>query len=300
MDNNKSGHIEVSKSCHTDNIDVVEIAPEIPETCDFQALGLLSQIPSEEQKSDNTFTSIVSLPSPSDSSHVLQGKSTLSEVPSSSLAHPTSPTFLHINNIILKQESEKRVLTFVPVHLAVSEQIPNKPLRSRIAYDCCHSLPLLLSSTVASYKMSRQTENDASPCKVQNCETANTQNKFGKSNPVTQSNCQEIECATSVDNIFTEEDHTPCTSVIQDNSRLFGAEVLPQQNRTSDTLLQKVVHLIQEEFAFDGYLENGVEVFDMGMYIFFCILLSLMCKDIVINVFFSLFLFFFLNKVTSF
>lgn len=293
VDHNKSGYIEVSKSCHTGNVEVVEIAPEIPETCDFQAPGHLSQLSSEEQKSDNAFPSIVSLPSPSDSSHILQGKSILSEVPSSSLAHPTSPTFLHINNIILQQDSEKRVLTFVPVHLAVSEQIPNKPLRSGIAYDCCHSLPVLLSSTIASYKMSTQTENDASLCKVQNCETTNTQNKSDKSNPVIQSNCQEIECATNVDNIFTEEEHTPCTSVNQDNSHLFDAEVLPQQNRTSDISLQKVVHLIQEEFAFDGYLENGVEVFDMGMYIFFCILLSLMCKNIVINVFFSLFFGFF-------
>ncbi|KFO90902.1 Protein very KIND, partial [Buceros rhinoceros silvestris] len=206
VDHNKSGYIEVSKSCHTGNIDVVEIAPEIPETCDFQAPSHLSQISSEEQKSDSAFTSIVSLPSPSDSSHILQGN-ILSEVPSSSLARPTSPTFLHINNIILKQDSEKRVLTFVPVHLAVSEQIPNKPLRSGIAYDCCHSLPVLLSK------------------------------------------------------------NTPCTSVNQDNSHLFDAEVLPEQNRTSDILLQKVVHLIQEEFAFDGYLENGVEVFDMGNFI---------------------------------
>uniref|UniRef100_A0A8C9NWF3 Kinase non-catalytic C-lobe domain containing 1 n=1 Tax=Serinus canaria TaxID=9135 RepID=A0A8C9NWF3_SERCA len=38
-------------------------------------------------------------------------------------------------------------------------------------------------------------------------------------------------------------------------------------NTTSDTLLQEVIHLIQEEFAFDGYLENGAEVFDMGNFI---------------------------------
>uniref|UniRef100_A0A8C8APS8 Kinase non-catalytic C-lobe domain containing 1 n=1 Tax=Otus sunia TaxID=257818 RepID=A0A8C8APS8_9STRI len=77
----------------------------------------------------------------------------------------------------------------------------------------------------------------------------------------------EIECATSVDSIFTEQEHTPCTSVKQDYSHVFDVEVLPQQNRTSDALLQEVVHLIQEEFAFDGYLENGVEVFDMGNFI---------------------------------
>uniref|UniRef100_A0A8B9MS30 Kinase non-catalytic C-lobe domain-containing protein 1 n=1 Tax=Accipiter nisus TaxID=211598 RepID=A0A8B9MS30_9AVES len=264
-DYNKSGSIEDSKSYGIEDTDIVETAPQIPE-CDLQVPGHSAQISSEEQKSGNAFTSIVTLPSPSHFSHTLQGRNILSEVPSSSVACPTSPNFLHINNIILKQDSEKRVLTFVPVHLAVSEQIPNKPLRSRIAYDCYHSLPVLLSSTFATYKTNTQTENDASLCKVENRKTVNTQNKFDKSNPV-QTNCQEIECATSVDSIFTEKERTPCTSVNQDNSHLFDVEVLPQQNRTSDTLLQEVVHLIQEEFAFDGYLENGVEIFDMGNFI---------------------------------
>ncbi|XP_009868584.1 PREDICTED: protein very KIND, partial [Apaloderma vittatum] len=266
VDHNQSGYIEDSKSFDTKDTDVVETAPGVPE-CDLQVPGHSSKVPSEEEKSGNTFTSIVTLPSPSDSSHILQVKSILSEVPSSSLACPTSPNFVHINNIILKQDSEKRVLTVVPVHLAVSEQIPNKPLRSRIAYDCYHSLPMLLSSTVASYKTSMQIENDASLCSVQNCETTNTHNKFDKCNPLVQTDCQEIGCATSVDSIFTEQKHPPCSSVNQDSSHLFGVEVLAQQNRMNNALLQEVIHLIQEEFAFDGYLENGVEVFDMGNFI---------------------------------
>ncbi|XP_027527992.1 kinase non-catalytic C-lobe domain-containing protein 1 isoform X2 [Neopelma chrysocephalum] len=264
MDHNSSGYVEDSQRCGIEYTDVVETAPETPK-CDLQVSGHSFQLSSEEQKSVNTFTSSVALPSPSDSSHILQGKSILSEDPSSSLACPTSPNFLHINNIILKQDSEKRVLTFVPVHLAVSEQIQNKPLRSRIAYDCYHSLPVLLSSTIASYKMSMPTE-DASLGNVQRHETTNTQNKFDRRSPVIQTNCQETECATSVDSIFTEQEHTPCTSVNKDNSYFFD-EVLPHQNTTSDALLQKVIHLIQEEFAFDGYLENGVEVFDMSNFI---------------------------------
>ncbi|KAM9232245.1 kinase non-catalytic C-lobe domain-containing protein 1 [Leptosomus discolor] len=266
MDHSKSRCLKDSESLGTEDTDVVETAPEIPE-CGLQVPGHSSQIFSEKRKSGNAFTSIITSPLPSDSSHTLQGKSTLSEVPSSSLACPTSPNFLHINNIILKQDSEKRVLTLVPVHLAVSEQIPNKPLRSRIAYDCSHSLPVLLSSTIASCKISTQTGNDASLCKVQNCEATNTQKKFDKSNTVIQTTGQEIECATSVDNTFTEQEHTLCTSMNQDDSCLSDVEVLPQRNRTSDALLQEVIHLIQEEFAFDGYLENGVEVFDMGNFI---------------------------------
>lgn len=264
MDHNKSGCIKDSKSWRTKNTHIVETAPEIPK-CDLQVPSHSSQRRLEDQKSDDAFHSVVSLPSPSDSLHVLQGKSTWSDVPSSSSACPTSPNFLHINNIILKHDSEKRVLTFVPVHLAVSEQIPNKPLRSRVAYDCYHRLPVLLSNAIASYKMSSQTDNDGSFCQMKNCETANAQNESDKMKPVIQTSCQEIECATSTDSIFTEQEHTSCTSVNQDNSHLFDVEVLPQQNKMSDALLQEVVHLIQEEFAFDGYLENGVEVFDMGM-----------------------------------
>ncbi|XP_068875873.1 kinase non-catalytic C-lobe domain-containing protein 1 isoform X3 [Aphelocoma coerulescens] len=266
MDHNKSGYIEDSKSCGTEDTGVAEAVPETTE-CDLQVPSHLFQMSSEEQNSGNMFTSTVTLPSPSDSSHILREKTILSEDPSSSLACPTSPNFLHINNIILKQDSERRVLTFVPVHLAVSEQIPNKPLRSRIAYDCYHSLPVLLSSTIASYKMSMQTENDASLCNVQSHEITNTKNQFDKSSPVIQTNCQETECATSIDSFFTEQEHTQCTSVNKDNYNFFDDKVLHHQNRTSGTLLQEVIHLIQEEFAFDGYLENGTEVFDMGNFI---------------------------------
>ncbi|XP_057884719.1 kinase non-catalytic C-lobe domain-containing protein 1 isoform X2 [Melospiza georgiana] len=266
MNNNKSGYVEDSKSCDIEDTGVVETVPETPE-CDLKVPSHSFQMSSEEQNSGNMFASTVTLPSPSDSSHALQEKSFLSEDPSSSSAFPTSPNFLHINNIILKQDSEKRVLTFVPVHLAVSEQIPNKPLRSRIAYDCYHSLPVLLSSTIASYKMSMQAENDASLCNVQSHETANTENHFDKSSPVTQTNCQETECATSIDSFFTEQEDTSCTSVSKDSCNFFDDEVLPHQNTTNDTLLQEVIHLIQEEFAFDGYLENGAEVFDMGNFI---------------------------------
>ncbi|KAI1236309.1 Protein very KIND, partial [Lamprotornis superbus] len=266
VNHNKSGYIDDSKSCGIEDTGVVETVPETPER-DLQVPSHSFQMSSEQQNSGNTFTSTVRLPSPHDSSHVLQEKSILPEDPLSSLACPTSPNFLHINNIILKQSSEKRVLTFVPVHLAVSEQIPNKPLRSRIAYNCCPSLPVLLSSTIASYKMSMQAENDTSLCNLQSQETTNAENQFYQSSPVIQTNCQETECATSIDGFFTEQEHTPCTPVSKDSYNLFSDKVLPHQNTTSDTLLQEVIHLIQEEFAFDGYLETGAEVFDMGNFI---------------------------------
>uniref|UniRef100_A0A669Q2W7 Kinase non-catalytic C-lobe domain containing 1 n=1 Tax=Phasianus colchicus TaxID=9054 RepID=A0A669Q2W7_PHACC len=258
IDCNKSGYLEGSKSCGIRDTNVIETTPEIPE-CHLQVPGHPFQMSLEKEKSGDVFTS--------DSSRILQERKILSEVPSSSLPSFISPNSLHINNIILKQNSEKRVLTFVPVHLAVSEQIPNKPLHSRVASDCSHSLPVLLSSTIASYKLSMQTENDSSLLKLQNCKTINTQNALEKTDEVIQTNCQDIEGATNTNNIFSEQRFTPCNSVDGEASCVFDVKVVSQQSRTNDTLLQEVVHLIQEEFAFDGYLENGVEVFDMGNFI---------------------------------
>ncbi|OXB75463.1 UNVERIFIED_CONTAM: hypothetical protein H355_016524 [Colinus virginianus] len=129
------------------------------------------------------------------------------------------------------------------------------------------NLPVLLSSTIASYKLSMQTENDSSLFEVQNCKTINTLNAFGKTGQLVQTNCQGIKGATNIDSIFSEQGLTPCTSMDEKASCVFDVEVQSQQSRTSDALLQEVVHLIQEEFAFDGYLENGVEVFDMGNFI---------------------------------
>lgn len=260
IDYNKLGYVEGSKNCGIKDTNVVETTSEIPE-CHLQVPGHPFQMPLEKEKSGDVFTS--------DPSRIPQERKILSEVPSSSLTSLISPNSLHINNIILKQNSEKRVLTFVPVHLAVSEQIPNKPLHSRVAADCSHSLPVLLSSTIASYKLSMQTENDSSLLKLQNCKTINTQNAFEKTNQVVQTNCQDIEGATNTNNIFSEQGFTSCTSMDEETACVFDVKVLSQQSRTNDALLQEVVHLIQEEFAFDGYLENGVEVFDMGMFIFF-------------------------------
>uniref|UniRef100_A0A8C2UA88 Kinase non-catalytic C-lobe domain-containing protein 1 n=1 Tax=Coturnix japonica TaxID=93934 RepID=A0A8C2UA88_COTJA len=264
IDCNKSGYVEGSKSYDIKDTDVVETTSEIPE-CRLEVPGHSFQMSLEKEETGNVFTS--------DSSRILQERKKLFEVPSSSLTSLKSPNSLHINNIILKQNSEKRVLTFVPVHLAVSEQIPNKPLHSRVASDCSHSLPVLLSSTIASYKLSMQTQNDSSLLKVQNSMTINTQNVSEKNDQVLQTNCQDIEGATNTGSSFSEQGLTTCTSVVQvvqeakEASCVFDEEVLSQQRRTNDTLLQKVIHLIQEEFAFDGYLENGVEVFDMGNFI---------------------------------
>ncbi|EMP42155.1 Protein very KIND [Chelonia mydas] len=201
-----------NKSVFVDDIEnhaaeEVVAAPEIPKR-DLDIQNHSSQIPSNEQNPSNMVTSTVELPSPSDSLCNLQEKNTLSAISSSSSACSTPQRPPLINNSLLKQDPETRVLTLVPVQLAVSEQIPNKPLESKIAYDCYNHLPVLLSRP------------------------------------------------------------TSHSSVNQNASSSFSIEILSQLSGTNDILLQKAVHLIQEEFAFDGYLENGVEVLAMGNYIF--------------------------------
>ncbi|XP_036593012.1 kinase non-catalytic C-lobe domain-containing protein 1 [Trichosurus vulpecula] len=46
------------------------------------------------------------------------------------------------------------------------------------------------------------------------------------------------------------------------------SETSSGQKKTIGPSLQRVMHLIQEEFAFDGYLENGLEALIMGEYIY--------------------------------
>uniref|UniRef100_A0A7M4FZS9 Kinase non-catalytic C-lobe domain containing 1 n=1 Tax=Crocodylus porosus TaxID=8502 RepID=A0A7M4FZS9_CROPO len=220
----KEMQIETNKSVFVDDTGnnvteatVVAALPEIPDP-DLEILSSSSQIFSKKQNPSNISTSTIKLPLPSGSSCSLQENSTISAVSSSSSPCSTPSNTPCKNKFLLKQDLETRVLTLVPVHLAVSEQIPNKPLQSKIAYDCYHSLPVLLSSTVAHYRTDINLEKKSSLYKPQNCEPSNLQNKHEKM-------------------------------------------------KTEDTSLQKAVHLIQEEFAFDGYLENGAEVFAMGNYI---------------------------------
>ncbi|XP_019411605.1 PREDICTED: protein very KIND [Crocodylus porosus] len=282
----KEMQIETNKSVFVDDTGnnvteatVVAALPEIPDP-DLEILSSSSQIFSKKQNPSNISTSTIKLPLPSGSSCSLQENSTISAVSSSSSPCSTPSNTPCKNKFLLKQDLETRVLTLVPVHLAVSEQIPNKPLQSKIAYDCYHSLPVLLSSTVAHYRTDINLEKKSSLYKPQNCEPSNLQNKHEKmkaninglslptTNQIIEASCQEHkECNISVENCSPLPGHTSCASINQNSTCLFDVEVLSQQNKTEDTSLQKAVHLIQEEFAFDGYLENGAEVFAMGNYI---------------------------------
>ncbi|KAM7169627.1 kinase non-catalytic C-lobe domain-containing protein 1 [Macrochelys suwanniensis] len=274
-----------NKSVFVDDIEnhaaeEVVAAPEIPKR-DLDIQNHSSQIPSNEQNSSNMVTSTTELPSPSDSLCNLQENNTLSAISSSSsvCSIPQRPPL--INNSLLKQDPETRVLTLVPIQLAVSEQIPNKPLESKIAYDCYNHLPVLLSSTIANYNIDINLQNNSFLCQLQNYEPTKVQTKHDKmkakifnlslpsTNQIIQTSYLENkECNIEVGRSSPLLEPTSHSSVNQNASSPFSVEILSQQSGTNDILLQKAVHLIQEEFAFDGYLENGVEVLAMGNYIF--------------------------------
>uniref|UniRef100_A0A8D0H606 Kinase non-catalytic C-lobe domain containing 1 n=1 Tax=Sphenodon punctatus TaxID=8508 RepID=A0A8D0H606_SPHPU len=160
-------------------------------------------------------------------------------------------------------------------------QITNKPLYSKMASVCYPSSPGLLSDVIANYNIDLKLPNTSfyklqgyEPAKVQ-CKHGETKNKMNGLSHATTSqiiqrrHLENEKCNSDVDSHSSISGHTSHASVDQNTACLISAETLIQNNRTNDDLLlQKVVHLIQEEFAFDGYLENGVEDLAMGNYIF--------------------------------
>uniref|UniRef100_A0A452GMT0 Kinase non-catalytic C-lobe domain-containing protein 1 n=1 Tax=Gopherus agassizii TaxID=38772 RepID=A0A452GMT0_9SAUR len=274
-----------NKSVFVDDIEnladkEVVAAPEIPKH-DLDIQNHSSQIPSKEQNPSNMVTSTVESPSPSDSLCNLHEKNMLSAIYSSSLACSTPQRLPLINNSLLKQDPETRVLTLVPIQLAVSEPIPNKPLESKMAYDCYDHLPVLLSNKIANYNSEINLQNNSFLGQLQNYEPTKVQTKHDKmkakffnvslSSPnqiIQTSYLENKECNSDIGSSSPLEGLTSHSSVNQNASSPFSVEILSQQHETNDTLLQKAVHLIQEEFAFDGYLEYGVEVLAMGNYIF--------------------------------
>nr|XP_006121087.2 kinase non-catalytic C-lobe domain-containing protein 1 isoform X1 [Pelodiscus sinensis] len=275
--NNKSASVvDTENHAAEEVIAALEISKQ-----DLETQNHLSQILSKEQSPSNMVKSTVESPSLSDSLCNLQEKNTSSPISSSSSASamPQRPPL--INNFLLNQDPETKVLTLVPVQLAISEQIPNKPLESQMAYDCYNHLPVRLLSTIANYNTDINLQNKSSLCQLQNDEPTKVQTKHDKmkseiyslslpsTNQIIQTSYLENkECNTEIGSILSLPGHITHSSVNQNVSSPFSVEILSQKSGINNTLLQKTVNLIQEEFAFDGYLENGAEVLVMGNYIF--------------------------------
>ncbi|XP_070801718.1 kinase non-catalytic C-lobe domain-containing protein 1 [Pituophis catenifer annectens] len=241
---------------------------------------------SEEQSPSNTSSSDPNLPL-SDSLYVSQEKCTLETSPSANpdSTVPSSMTF--VNNFLLKQDPETRVLTLVPVQIAISEQIPNKPLHSKATYSCCPSLHLLLSEPPMTYDANGALQTNSSLSNVIKDQFGDVQNKrwdikakMGDLMPTTinketQTKCYESnpclvsckEANTDAEGRFLLSDHTQDTSLDQNSTGSLVLESSQQNKGTQNIALESLVQLIQQEFAFDKS-QDITEALAIGKYIF--------------------------------
>nr|XP_060624671.1 kinase non-catalytic C-lobe domain-containing protein 1 [Anolis sagrei ordinatus] len=238
------------------------------------------------QKHLNTSSCMDSLPLLSKSSCVSQ-EICISQSPSSSISSCTvSSSLTFINNFLLKQDPETRVLTLVPVQIAVSEQIPNQPLHSRTAYSCS-SLHVLLSDSIVSYAADKALQQKSSLNHLRNCKPTNVQNEFwdmkaqinslppATINKETQMKCFEkaalhminTEPGTAAESNGSLSDHTSHIYMDQKTtSPVMGGTSYPN-NGINEPILKNIVHLIQEELPFNTSWENTNEIVAIGKYI---------------------------------
>ncbi|XP_053477650.1 kinase non-catalytic C-lobe domain-containing protein 1 isoform X2 [Ictalurus furcatus] len=137
------------------------------------------------------------------------------------------------NNFLLQQDPQSGRLTLFPVHIAVSQPITGLDL----------SVPLRADS-----------ETDSG-----------TQN--------TEHDVHHVTKNGEPDHHFTSSYHKNSKGNMPNNRAHLNIPEQPQHTRVLSTIrqrhpvLQQVIGLIREEFAFDCYLENGAEELVMGEYI---------------------------------
>lgn len=231
---------------------------------------MLQQKDSEEQSPSNSSSPDPNLPL-SDSLYVSQENCILETSPSANpdSTVPSSMTF--VNNFLLKQDPETRVLTLVPVQIAISEQIPNKPLRSKATYSCCPSLHLLLSELAITYDANGALQTNSSLSNAIKDQFGDVQNKcwdikskMGDLTPTTinketqtkryESNPCLVSCKepnTDTEERFLFSDHAQNPSLDQNPTGSLFLETSQQNKGTQNVALESIVQLIQQEFAFD-------------------------------------------------
>ncbi|KAH0623632.1 hypothetical protein JD844_006586 [Phrynosoma platyrhinos] len=267
------------------------------EDCDLPAICMTPDIlPYDTKEYSYTSSSMDKLPLLSKSSCVSQ-EICISQSPSSSISNCTVPSNMtFINNFLLKQDPETRVLTLVPVQIAVSEQIPNKPLHSKTAYSCS-SLHVLLSDSIVSYGADKALHHKSPVNNLRNCKPANVQNAQINSfppttiNKETQTKCSEMDASHILSNESSTaseisvplSDYTSHTYVDQNSASPVTLGTSYENHGINEAILKNMVHLMKEEFAFSGSCKNTDEVVDIGKYIFglkdlqyntFCIAIS--------------------------
>ncbi|KAJ6668922.1 hypothetical protein lerEdw1_007731 [Lerista edwardsae] len=274
MDNKNAMLLNVDAEDQNDEDSVLPTVCVSPDILEHNEQGSKTSLhtTAKEQHPNETSLSMEKLPLISDALCNSQEKST--SVPASpNVSQCTlSPTMALLNNFLLKQDPETRVLTLVPVQIAVSEQIPNKPLHSRTAYSCCPSLQVLLSDAVVSYRADKTLQNtgqDECGASKVNMDTVSSAMMTNKETQTTSSETTlPLTFCSHADSNASVTDHTFHASVDQSPACSFNLKTSHKNDAVNDVFLKKAVHLIQEEFAFGSYLENTDEALTIGRYIF--------------------------------
>uniref|UniRef100_H9GAT9 Uncharacterized protein n=1 Tax=Anolis carolinensis TaxID=28377 RepID=H9GAT9_ANOCA len=241
----------------------------------------------DTQKHLNTNSCMDNLPLLSKSSCISQ-EIRISQSPSSSISSCTvSSSLTFINNFLLKQDPETRVLTLVPVQIAVSEQIPNQPLHSQTAYSCS-SLHVLLSDSIVSYAADKALQQKSSVNHLRNCKPTDAQSKFWDMKaqinslpPATINNETQMKCfekaalhiinigpGTATESSGSLSDHTSHIYMNQKTASPVMVGTSYPNNGINEPVLMNIVHLIQEELPFNTSWENTDEIVAIGKYIF--------------------------------
>ncbi|XP_018414396.1 PREDICTED: protein very KIND [Nanorana parkeri] len=163
--------------------------------------------------------------------------SSASSISSNSSTLASSPL---VNNYLLKQDPKTGNLTLVRVHLSIPDHIPSVSLETEP-----------VSQSIKTYN---------SPA-----------SEASKNNNVDIKDYEKYDNA--VDTLLTPHrtlngNNREQTQDNQSTKSLSETVVNGETRKATSTPLQKVIQLLHDEFAFDGYLENGVEDTAMGEYIF--------------------------------
>ncbi|XP_067909436.1 kinase non-catalytic C-lobe domain-containing protein 1 [Heterodontus francisci] len=214
---------------------------------------------------------------------------------------PSAVSTFPINDVRLHQNSKTGILTSSPAQLTVPERASVLPCTS--GYDLNRCFP---ESTVLSDRDSGRNSGNSLKCiglQLQNTSSStldsykdqkpkmHTVSKpsndslnefvdfdsvaseiplsdrciFGQGSLATGNETKTFMAAPNITAEISENVHLPSACI--SSCCLDNRETINLSSSEPVSLLQKAVHLIKEEFAFDGYLENGEEAHAMGEYI---------------------------------
>ncbi|KAM3912865.1 kinase non-catalytic C-lobe domain-containing protein 1 [Leptodactylus fuscus] len=179
--------------------------------------------------------------------------SAASSVSSNSSTVTSSPI---VNNYLLKQDPKTGNLTLVRVQLSIPEHIPSVSLEAEPATQTIKTASVTPSETTANQDVVTNDHEASRTPPTASCDRC-------KESQAPPSDALPTVNGTHVNSCQDKQDSPSSHS---SHETLVNGESPPRKITSSP--LQRVVNLLHEEFAFDGYLENGVEDIAMGEYIF--------------------------------